>query len=305
MAATRFRRISSLLIPVLALLSLGSCSLPQRDTAKLTWLPQPSSVSDLAYGSDPAQQLTLYSPADDSAAARPVLVFLHSGSWVGGSRNEIPLSLQNLAGRGYVVASVDYRLSSMGTNRIGDALNDLRTMLHWLVTQRDALHLDTHRVILSGASAGGTLAARIGAELDEPERAIADLTVTQVVDWAGPLSTKDIWATDSIAAAFLAQGFGCMTRNNCAYDDRLDPLPHFGPTDPPLTVVQGELDPILPTYFTTGAVSRIRAAGGLTDYIQVPGQMHDLALCSESYWAAPPADDDAVDDSARSGTVAP
>src|SRR5262245_33576966 len=61
--------------------------------------------------------LDLYLPPASSGAARPFIVYMHGGGWSGGTARttgtfeDWPSVLASIAAKGYVVASVDYRLS--------------------------------------------------------------------------------------------------------------------------------------------------------------------------------------------------
>ncbi|MBK7296011.1 MAG: carboxylesterase family protein [Flavobacteriales bacterium] len=77
--------------------------------------------SDLVYGVAPnytgivdTLELDLYKPLGNTDNERPLLVLVHGGAWVGGCKNDPGSGVVALArefvGRGYVVASVNYRL---------------------------------------------------------------------------------------------------------------------------------------------------------------------------------------------------
>src|SRR5205823_4090791 len=63
----------------------------------------------------------------------------------------------SLAARGYVVASVEYRLSSEA--RFPAAVQDLKAAIRWLRSQASTYGIDRNRGLVWGASAGGQLAA--------------------------------------------------------------------------------------------------------------------------------------------------
>jgi len=65
-------------------------------------------IRDLSYGPDEFHRFDLYLPEQSNA---PVIVFLHSGGWIGGDRSMVPEMILRFVERGYAVASVDYRLA--------------------------------------------------------------------------------------------------------------------------------------------------------------------------------------------------
>ncbi|HPW87269.1 MAG TPA: carboxylesterase family protein, partial [Chitinophagales bacterium] len=56
--------------------------------------------------------LDVYEPAEDTASLRPLIIFVHGGSFVGGSRTDqrIDLTARHFAEKGYVTANIEYRV---------------------------------------------------------------------------------------------------------------------------------------------------------------------------------------------------
>lgn len=110
--------------------------------------------------------LDLYAPAGDTASARPVLVWIHGGGFVSGTRTDgqIPRLARSMALRGYVSVSISYRLRSPAAfnadqaGGIRDAVHDARAAVRWVRANSSALRLDPTRVALVGSSAGGITA---------------------------------------------------------------------------------------------------------------------------------------------------
>lgn len=106
-----------------------------------------------------ALRLDLYRPA--GAALRPAVLIVHGGGWETGSREmERPLA-RALALRGYAALPVSYRLGKSG--RFPAALQDLKAAVAWVRAHHAELGVDPRRVAVVGGSAGGQLAALLGA----------------------------------------------------------------------------------------------------------------------------------------------
>ena len=123
-------------------------------------------------------------------AQRPVLLWIHGGGWRGGSRSEECPALP-LLDSGYVVASIDYRLSQQAPWPA--QLYDAKAAVRWLRAHAEVLRLDTARVVAWGTSAGAHVAAMLGVTSpgDSLEgRVGADTGTTSrvraVVDYYGP-----------------------------------------------------------------------------------------------------------------------
>ncbi|MEV6992763.1 alpha/beta hydrolase [Streptomyces sp. NPDC093228] len=105
--------------------------------------------------------MSVISPAaGDHTTAAPCIYWMHGGGMVMGDRfAQIDIPLEWLDEFGAVVVSVDYRLAPEAT---GTALvDDCYQGLVWIAEHADELGIDPARIIVSGASAGGGLAAGV------------------------------------------------------------------------------------------------------------------------------------------------
>jgi acetyl esterase/lipase len=131
-----------------------------------TWLAAPLHGAgvrvhrDLAYldDGDPAHLLDVLVPSAGAERA-PVMVFVHGGAWTIGSKNQQSLPmLYELASRGWVVVSCNYRLSPKAT--WPDHIVDVKRVVAWTRANVAAYGGDPARFLaISGNSAGGHLAA--------------------------------------------------------------------------------------------------------------------------------------------------
>ncbi len=136
---------------------------------------------DILYGSnyDNKNQLTqllmdVYEPADDTAQFRPIIFFIHGGSFVGGSRTDqsIDKTAEYFSRKGYVTANIEYRVEQ--TNIISPFLNfgdvynwyraigrvtqDIKAAIRYIkkdvATNNNQYKVDTTKIFLYGSSAG-------------------------------------------------------------------------------------------------------------------------------------------------------
>ena len=116
--------------------------------------------------------LDLYLPAPGTASGAAI-VYVHGGGWAVGTRRRFgrafvawsPTPLDLLAQAGFVVATVDYRLS--GEAHFPAQLHDVKAAVRWIRGNAGPLGVDSTRVVAWGESAGGHLAMLAGLTGDD------------------------------------------------------------------------------------------------------------------------------------------
>lgn len=134
--------------------------------------PQVNVQAGLAYGSalNPwsgqveTLRLDAYAPQGDVAPARPAVVVVHGGGFVGGSRAapQIVSLAERFAQRGYVAVSISYRLAPSSAvvlanpePVIEDAMEDFKAAVRFLRSMAGPWRIDGNRIAATGSSAGG------------------------------------------------------------------------------------------------------------------------------------------------------
>jgi acetyl esterase/lipase len=175
--------------------------------AKLVEAIVPGGVAvqeDIVYAKNEKRELhlDLFSPSKKGNALYPGVILIHGGGWRSGNRQmEWPMA-QYMAARGYVAATVEYRLSVETLYPAG--IYDLKAAIRWMRANASNLSVDPEKIAVYGCSAGGELAAFLGTTGDMkkfegnigyPEysdRVQAVVDVDGVVDFTTPAeSAKD------------------------------------------------------------------------------------------------------------------
>src|SRR5215813_10908607 len=132
---------------------------------------QIQTVLDIPYGMANGRSLSLDAlrPERDSGTALPVVLWLHGGGWYSGDKRFVihTHKLDFLVRSGFVVASVEYRLSDEAS--FPAQIHDVKAALRWLRARPEVLGIDPERVAIAGFSAGAHLAALAATTAGVPE----------------------------------------------------------------------------------------------------------------------------------------
>jgi len=95
----------------------------------------------------------------EAGDSRPGIIFFFGGGWTGGRIEQFLPQAEYLAGRGIVAARADYRVKSRDGVTPDKCVEDARSAIRWMRKNAEKLGIDPKKLIASGGSAGGHLAA--------------------------------------------------------------------------------------------------------------------------------------------------
>ena len=170
--------------------------------------------------------LDLAIPDPGPDGPRPLFVHIHGGGFVEGSR----WPQWDVAERGWVAASIDYRLagdeplpsprvkpffdavggesSSARDRSVVASMEDTLTALDYLLSRADELNIDADRIVLKGESSGAFIALNVAYCADKFEN--SGPRIAAVIDFAGGISETFCGGGTAIdpgeAAVFIAHG---------------------------------------------------------------------------------------------------
>ena len=219
------------------------------------------SLPDLVYSTQPGfrpLRLDLYRPKARATTGRPLVVYIHGGGWQGGHTRHSgafanwPGVLASLAHKGYVVASIEYRLS--GEAAFPAAIHDVKNALGWLRANEQLYGIDPTRAVIWGGSAGGQLAALAGLSCGVTALAPQASTPSEdcvqgVVAWYGIFDFALVLNAGTNAAQRASSNstagryLGCAS-SVCGADvvALASPRSHIDRKDPPVLLIHGERD---------------------------------------------------------------
>lgn len=146
--------------------------------------------------------LDLFEPVDSGTERRPLIVFVHGGSFVSGSKEIHDDNASGFAKKGYVGVSINYRLDSSHTpytpsspdlHKVIDvAKTDTLSSVKFLITNADQYQIDTSKIFLGGSSAGAMTALYASYSEDPPAE-----TIKGTFSIAGAVLSEDLSIIDS------------------------------------------------------------------------------------------------------------
>ncbi|EIK44857.1 putative lipoprotein [Cellvibrio sp. BR] len=107
-----------------------------------------------------ALQLDLYLPESSITHLKPGVVFVHGGGWRSGYRTNFTPMAIGLAQRGYVTATISYRLA--GEAKYPAAIHDVKAAIRWLRSNAKKYGVNPQQIAVAGGSAGGQIASLTG-----------------------------------------------------------------------------------------------------------------------------------------------
>lgn len=205
----------------------------------------------------------------------PVLVHFHGGGWARGARPSGWGGFRPWFAAGFSVATVEYRLA--GEARAPAAVQDARCALHWIGANADRLGFDTRRMIVSGTSSGGHLALMAGLLPDGNDVDVdACRTVPKaaaIVDFYGPSDLTAVQAGSGARHPTVANWIGSDARA-ATLERAMSPVTHVAADSPPVFIVHGDADQVVPLEQSVELKKRLDAASVPSELFVVPGGGH-------------------------------
>jgi acetyl esterase/lipase len=237
---------------------------------------------DIAYkqagGTDLA--LDLYLPAGNGP--HPVALYIHGGGWTeGGKAMGAPLC-SALAARGYLAASVDYRLA--GAAMWPAQIEDCRDAAIWLQEHAAEYGGDPEQLVVTGGSAGGQLALSLaigwgspGAAAAPTEAKWAHQPLRACCSWYGPTDLRGLAVFDR-SSENIRQYLGADRATRSANAAEASPILYVDRGDCPVLFIHGTADPLVPIAQSRQLEAKLQEAGVTARLIEVEGGSHGVKL---------------------------
>jgi acetyl esterase/lipase len=238
-------------------------------------------ISRIAYATDGERTtLDIVQPVERPAAPMPVLIHIHGGAWVLGKRNQQakPL-LHHLARNGWLCLDINYRLAPK--NRFPEMLTDVLRAIVWAKANVAQYGGDPSRIALTGGSAGGHLTALGVLAHDRAEAkpgfADADCSVKAAVPCYGRFDFTDrhnLWGRNHASLRKWEADRIMAPEVDEAGWDLASPIALVRGDAPPMLVIHGAHDTLIPVTEGAAFARAQREAGGSVDHIELSGGQH-------------------------------
>lgn len=215
----------------------------------------------------------------------PVLLQIHGGAWSIGDKREqaLPLMYQ-MASRGWLCVSTNYRLSPHAT--FPEHLIDAKKALAWVREHGERYGADPRFVVVTGGSAGGHLAALLGLTANDPgyqpgfER--VDTSVSACIPVYGVFDLTDrfgFWQGKKFDV-FLERKVMKGSREEVPGLYRQgSPMDNLREDRPAFLVIHGDKDSLAPVEEARRFVEMLRSTSPVAAaYAEIPGAQHAFEI---------------------------
>jgi acetyl esterase/lipase len=219
----------------------------------------------------------------------PCAVMLHGGAWQGGSRKDLsvgdkekngkvgPSWIEEVAKKGYVAAAVSYRLAPK--YKFPAMIEDARAAVRFLRANAKTYHVDPTKFGAIGFSAGAHLALLLGlceksAGFDVGDNLDVSGQVQCIIDFFGPTDLSLYAASPGLEDGYMVPFLGKECKTDPDVYKKASPITYISKDAPPILILHGTFDLIVPTKHSELLLKALTDAGGTAELITFPFAGH-------------------------------
>ncbi len=245
---------------------------------------QYTSIPNVVYhvANNHENKLDVYIP-NNATGPTPVMMVIHGGGWVIGSKEAQLLRAMPYLEMGWAVVNTTYRLVQV--SRAPAAVEDCLCALQWIARNAGEYNFDLSRIVTTGNSAGGHLAltsAMIPASAGLGRGCVSgsytgpptlpSVGVAAVINWYGITDVADLIDGPN-TKGYAVQWLGSMA-NRHEVAELVSPLRHVRSGLPPILTIHGNADPIVPYQQAVRLHERLDEEGVANTLHTVEGGSH-------------------------------
>ncbi|OLB62933.1 MAG: hypothetical protein AUI11_03560 [Acidobacteria bacterium 13_2_20CM_2_66_4] len=275
------KRLSLAVVVLLALIASAAAQTPPNVQSTVALFQNVRTVANVVYLRANGWEGKLDVYAQRTQTSTPVVIYIHGGGWVRGTKDGSVLSALPYLAMGYSVVNVEYRLADVSLAPA--AIEDCRCALRWVVGHAKDYNFDVGRIVIAGASAGGHLALTTGmiptsAGFDRICQEQGEPRIAAIVDFFGITDVADLLDGPNKKPfpetwPYTVQWLGNQA-NRDAVAKAASPLTYVRAGVPPTIAIHGDADPLVPYAHSTRLNDALQKAGVAHELVTVPGGGH-------------------------------
>lgn len=192
----------------------------------------------------------------------PAMIFFFGGGWTGGSITQFEDQAKYFSSRGFVTVLADYRVKSRHQTTPFESVKDAKSAIRYLRIHAHEFGIDANRIIASGGSAGGHIAAAASMVpgLNEDGEDLSISTVANALVLFNPVvdMSPEGFANDKVGDRY----------------HEISPMQNVTKTAPPTILFLGTKDKLIPVSVVEKFKSKMEAVGRRCDLHLYQNQPH-------------------------------
>ncbi|GAC1640691.1 MAG: hypothetical protein NVS4B8_08440 [Herpetosiphon sp.] len=254
---------------------------PSASTASQDVSRQASVAHDITYCKAAGRALTM-----DVYAGRqggrllPAVVYIHGGGWAGGdkSEQEAMLDIPELVKRNFVVASINYRYAPQ--YRFPAQIKDAKCAIRSLRAHAADYGIDPQHIGVLGSSAGAHIGLLVALASSAKKWDVGEYTdqssaVQAAIDLFGPTDLQAIVSVPD-QVPIINTAFGTSDAASAVLK-RASPITYVARSAPPILIIHGDKDAVVPPEQSTKLYDRLQASGAHAQLVLVKHAGHNFA----------------------------
>ncbi|MHC4995549.1 MAG: alpha/beta hydrolase [Planctomycetota bacterium] len=217
-------------------------------SAQSNYPPKFDGAVEMVYKTVGDTQLKLYifNPKNHNPAKpKPAIVFFFGGGWRSGTPGQFEQQCRYLASRGMVAITADYRVASRHGVKAVDCVRDAKSAIRYVRQHAKHLGIDPNRVAAGGGSAGGHLAASVGALKGFDEKS-EDKSISSVPNALALFNPAVVLAPIEGENPMDAERMKGLTERMGVNPEKLSPFHNIHKNVPPTIIFHGQGDTTVP-----------------------------------------------------------
>ena len=245
-----------------------------------------STMLNVSYGTDPAQIMDIYLPANRTTVSTKVIILIHGGGWTSGDKADFTASVDTLKRRlpEYAIFNINYRLSATPNNLFPTQELDVKSAMEF-IHSKSAEYKISDKYVLMGASAGAHLAMLQAYKYNTPVKAKA------VVSFFGPSDLTDMYNNpvggNPLFSLVLANAIGATPAQDPALYTNSSPVTFISNSNAmPTILLHGGADPLVNPSQSVAVQAKLNTAGITNQYVYYPAGGHgdwDAATYADAF----------------------